>query len=95
MQEEELKQIMQNYTDLLLRIAYYYVKDLYRAEDIVQDVFIKFYNYQHHYEERGDLKAFLSKMTMNKCKDYLKSWSYRKVLFQNKLFMKSGCKSKR
>lgn len=94
MQEEELKQIMQKYTDLLLRIAYYYVKDLYRAEDIVQDVFIKFYNYQHHYEERGDLKAFLSKMTLNKCKDYLKSWSYRKVLFQNKLFMKSGVKVK-
>nr|WP_106782463.1 sigma-70 family RNA polymerase sigma factor [Lysinibacillus timonensis] len=86
--EDELRLLMDQYTELLLRIAYYYVHDLHRSEDIVQDVFIKFYHHQQHYEERGELKAYLSRMTMNKCKDYLKSWSYRKVQFQNKLFSK-------
>ncbi|WP_432362942.1 sigma-70 family RNA polymerase sigma factor [Sporosarcina sp. UB5] len=83
----EIKELMFQYTEYLIRLAYYYVKDLQAAEDIVQEVFIKFYNSQHNYEERGEVKAFLTKMTINKSKDYLKSWTYRKVKLQNKLFL--------
>lgn len=82
----DLKELMFQYTDPLIRLAYYYVKDLQAAEDIVQEVFIKFYHNQLHYEERGELKGFLTKMTINKSKDYLKSWAYRKIQLQNKLF---------
>jgi len=82
----ELKELMFQHTEYLIRLAYYYVKDLQAAEDIVQEVFIKFYDSQSNYEERGEVKAFLTKMTANKSKDYLKSWMYRKVKLQNKLF---------
>ncbi len=82
----DLKELMFQYTEPLIRLAYYYVKDLQAAEDIVQDVFIKFYHNQNSYEERGELKAFLTTMTVNKSKDYLKSWAYRKVQLQNKFF---------
>lgn len=71
-------------------MAYYYVKDLQAAEDIVQEVFIKFYHNQHSYEERGELKTYLTQMTVNKSKDYLKSWTNRKVQLQNKLFSQAG-----
>ena len=81
---EELKEIMLQYTEPLIRVAYGYVRDLHSAEDIVQDVFIKFYHLQN-YEERGELKAYLTRMTVNKSKDYLKSWAYKKVLLQQKL----------
>jgi RNA polymerase sigma factor (sigma-70 family) len=81
----DLKKLMFQYTEPLIRLAYCYVRDLQAAEDIVQEVFIKFYHNQNNYEERGELKAFLSKMTVNKSKDYLKSWAYRKVQLQNKL----------
>lgn len=77
---------MFQYTEPLIRLAYCYVKDLQAAEDIVQEVFIKFYYNQNRYEERGEVKAFLSQMTVNRSKDYLKSWAYRKVRLQNKLF---------
>lgn len=83
---KQLQDLMFQYTEFLIRIAYYYVKDLQAAEDIVQEVFIKFYNSHSDYEERGELKAFLTKMTVNKSKDYLKSWTYRRVQMQNKLF---------
>ena len=82
----DLKELMYQYTEPLIRLAYYYVKDLQAAEDIVQEVFIKFYDNQNYYEERGELKAFLSQMTVNKSKDYLKSWTNRKIQLQNKLF---------
>ena len=86
----DLKELMLHYTEPLIRLAYCYVKDLHAAEDIVQDVFIKFYNNQNDYEERGELKAFLSKMTVNKSKDYLKSWAYRKVQLETKFSPKTG-----
>ncbi len=80
-----LKEIMNLYTESLIRLAYYYVKDRQAAEDIVQEVFIKIYHHPNKYEERGQLQAYLFKMTANKSKDYLRSWSYRKVQLQNKV----------
>lgn len=79
---------MEQHTERLIRLAFYYVKDLQEAEDIVQDVFIKFYDNQQKYEERGELKAYLSRLVMNKSKDYLRSWSYRKVQVHQKIFAK-------
>ncbi|WP_342567491.1 sigma-70 family RNA polymerase sigma factor [Psychrobacillus sp. FSL K6-4046] len=85
----ELRELMFQYTEPLIRLAYGYVKDLQAAEDIVQEVFIKFYH-QNYYEERGELKAYLMKMTVNKSKDYLKSCTYRKVRIQSKIFSTTG-----
>ena len=82
--QQLVEQAMEHYSELLFRIAYYYVKDTYIAEDIVQDVFLKLYC--ANYKEQGELRAYLSKMTANKCKDYLKSWAYRKVQLTEKLF---------
>lgn len=82
----DLKEIMNLYTESLIRLAYYYVKNRQAAEDIVQEVFIKLYHHPDKYEERGELQAFLYKITANKSKDYLRSWSYRKVQLQNKIF---------
>ncbi|MFE3574749.1 sigma factor [Lysinibacillus sp. NPDC059133] len=40
---------------------------------MVQDVFIKFYDNQQNYEERGELRVYLSRLVINKSKDYLRS----------------------
>ncbi len=82
---EKLEQIIEEHTDSMIRLAYYYVKDVHIAEDIVQEVFIKFYHSNSLYEERGQLKAYLSRLVMNKSKDFLKSWAFRKVQIQQKI----------
>ncbi|AVK87022.1 RNA polymerase [Lysinibacillus sp. B2A1] len=81
---------MEKHTERLIRLAFYYVRDLQCAEDIVQDVFIKFYEQQENYEERGELRAYLSKLVINKSKDYLRSWTYRKIQVQQKIFAKQA-----
>lgn len=43
MDEQQLDSLMKLHTAKLFRIAYYYSRNLHTAEDIVQDVFIKFY----------------------------------------------------
>ncbi|WP_413364350.1 sigma-70 family RNA polymerase sigma factor [Lysinibacillus sp. 3P01SB] len=78
-----MQQIIDDYSEQLLRIAYYFTKNLHAAEDIVQDVFIKFS--QSNYKEIGQLRAYLTKLTINRSKDYLKSWTYRKIQFQEHL----------
>ncbi len=85
-----LEEIIDEHAEHLLRLAYFYVKNRQTAEDIVQEVFIKFS--QRDYEERGQLRAYLSTLTINQSKDYLKSWHYRKLLFQEKLFPLQGNK---
>lgn len=80
-----LEQVLEEHSEHLLRISYYYTKSLHAAEDIVQDVFIKYSQNKNDYEENGKLHAYLTKMTINRCKDYLRSWSYRKIQLQEHL----------
>ena len=82
--EAALNQLMLTYTSLLFRIAYYYTKDLHTAEDIVQDVFIKFFQTDIQLSE-DETQPYLMRMTANRAKDYLKSWHYRKLVLQEKL----------
>ncbi|MEK3766410.1 sigma-70 family RNA polymerase sigma factor [Solibacillus sp. FSL K6-4121] len=85
---ENIERIVDDYSTHLLRIAYFYTKNRHAAEDIVQDVFIKFL--QSDYSEQGQLRAYLTKMTVNRSKDYLKSWAYRKIQFETKWWMKTS-----
>ncbi|MFJ7936495.1 sigma-70 family RNA polymerase sigma factor [Sporosarcina sp. NPDC096371] len=81
--DQKLRLAMNEHSNYLLKIAYLYVKDWPAAEDIVQDVFLKFYQEFERFEERSSLKTYLTRMTINKCKDYLKSWRYRKQIITN------------
>lgn len=86
MEEQQFQQVMKEYTDYLLRLAYLYIKDWSAAEDIVQDVFLTYYQKFEQFGERASLKTYLAKITINKCKDYLKSWRYRKQVLTNNFF---------
>ena len=85
-EERAFQEAMQQHADYLLRIAYLYVKDWQAAEDIVQDTFLTYYAKFEQFEERASLKTYLTRMTINKCKDYLKSWRYRKMFLTNQFF---------
>lgn len=76
--EEKLEEIMQLYTQDLIRLSYYYTKSLHTAQDIVQEVFIRFYNKKVNLINEN-IKPYLMRMVINQSKDYLKSWNYRKT----------------
>ncbi|MGN7477370.1 sigma-70 family RNA polymerase sigma factor [Solibacillus silvestris] len=91
MDEQQLTILMNRHTAKLFRIAYYYSKNLHTAEDIVQDVFIKFY--EKNIELDADaIERYLIVMTSNKSKDYLKSWHYQKLVLQEKWLHRAGRK---
>ena len=80
MESADLERIIDDYGEHLLKMAYFYLRDRETAKDVVQEVFISFYD-SSTYEEQGKLRAYLTKLTVNRCKDYLRSWSFRHLQF--------------
>lgn len=80
--------VIEEYGDYLYRIAFIYTKDPHVAEEVVQDVFLRFYR-TNQYDGRASLKTYLTKMTINRSYDYLRSWKHRRtVMFET--FTKSA-----
>lgn len=76
----ELEELIYTYSDYLYRIAYSYVKDEQAAEEVVQDVFFKFYRTMAQFEGDADLKTYLTRMVINRSYDYLRSWKNKRNL---------------
>lgn len=70
---------MIEYGDELVRLAFSYVKDIGIAKDMVQNTFIKCYKNLDSFRFDAQIKTWLYRITINECKDYLKSWNYKKV----------------
>ncbi len=70
----------------MTRLAYSYVKDMTTAEDIAQDVFLKCYTKLDSFKGNSSLKTWLNRITINKCKDHLKSGWKRYMQFDLPFF---------
>ena len=77
--ERHLDEAMEQHGDYLKRLIFTYVKDIQKSEDIVQEVFIKFYKNLDRFEGRSSIKTYLYRIAVNECLNYLKSWHYRKI----------------
>ena len=75
----DLEGMMRTYGNDVLRTAYMYVKDIHTAEDIFQEVFIKADRNKESFRGESSVKTWLIRITVNACKDYLKSAYSRRV----------------
>ncbi|WP_108671877.1 sigma-70 family RNA polymerase sigma factor [Peribacillus acanthi] len=81
--EDTLIWLMEEYGDMVIRLAYSYVKEKQLAEDISQEVFISCYQNLDTFQNKASYKTWLYRITLNKCKDFLKSWSYRNLYYKD------------
>lgn len=77
--ESAVEALYQTYKGLLFRLAYQMTGSAVDAEDIVQDVFLKVHDLA--WEEIEEPKAYLCKMTTNRCLDLLKSARKKRELY--------------
>lgn len=85
MDEARLTELVDRHGTRVLRTAFMYVHDHQRAEDISQEVFIKLFRTNPRFESEEHEKAWILRVTINLCKDQLKSfWSKRIVLDDTK-----------
>jgi len=76
----EIESLIREYGNDVLRTAYMYVKDIHTAEDIFQEVFIKVNQKLSTFEGNSSIKTWIIRITINTCKDYLKSAYNRRVV---------------
>ena len=86
-----LEKVMIEYGNELVRLAFSYVKDTEIAKDMVQNTFIKCYQNLDSFRYDAQIKTWLYRITINECKDYLKSWNYKMV--QVKSFINETARS--
>jgi len=67
---DALRAIYEKYADDLLTLAANLLDDKIGAEDVVQDVFIKFAESADRFRLTGSLKGFLAKCAANRSRDY-------------------------
>jgi len=77
--DETIVELMENYGDQILHLAYSYVRDKQIAEDLTQEIFIKCYEKLNTFKGNSLIKTWMYRIAINHCKDYLRSWYHRKV----------------
>jgi RNA polymerase sigma-70 factor, ECF subfamily len=81
--DKALELIMDDFGEEIKRFIYTYTKNTTQAEDLTQEVFVNVYLKLNSYNGNSSLKTWLYSIAINKCKDYFKSWHYRKVQFMD------------
>ncbi|MBM7837036.1 RNA polymerase sigma-70 factor (ECF subfamily) [Alkalihalobacillus xiaoxiensis] len=92
--EEAIGQLMDTYSDDVLHLVFSYVKNRTTAEDLTQEIFIKCYEKLVQFNHHSSIKTWLYRIAVNHCKDYLRSWHYRKINFGKKILDYIPSKSK-
>lgn len=75
-----MDEIMNQYGQEILQLAYSYVNNKTIAEDLTQDIFVKCYKNLHTYNGKARVRTWLWRLAINHCKDFLRSWYNRNVV---------------
>ncbi len=78
--DDQLEYLMRRFGKQVLKLAYYFLRDIHLAEDIYQEVFIKVYRNLERFRKESSYYTWIYRITVNLCKDYLKSCSFRRFI---------------
>ena len=78
----EMERILEEYGDMVYRMAFIQLKNRDAADDLYQEVWLKFIKHDKRIEPEEHLKAWLLRTTINCCKDYWKSSWIQKILWK-------------
>lgn len=71
--EEEVSRAIDEYADTIRRICMIHLKNYSDTEDIFQTVFMKYVFHTAPFESKDHEKAWIIRVTINACKDFLKN----------------------
>lgn len=83
--ELSFDELYDRYATDVLRVSYYYLGDRQRAEDVMQDVFVK-YLLNRPVLQSGREKSWLLKVALNRCRDLWRSSWLKKVVLGHPSF---------
>lgn len=80
---EEFEIKYNEYRQFLFNLAYSYTLNVMDSEDIIQDVFIKYYNNKNNFNDVNHEKNWLVRVTINSCINFLKHRNKKDLLISN------------
>ncbi len=84
--KEDIETVIELYGDSVFKLAFSIIKDYASAEDIAQNVFIKYMQEKKEFQDLEHQKAWLLRTAINECKMHLRYyWNSKRVEFP------SGC----
>ncbi|RLQ96345.1 sigma-70 family RNA polymerase sigma factor [Falsibacillus albus] len=84
--DDAIEILMNMYGEELKRLMFSYTKNWAQTEDLIQEVFLAIYQKLDTFEGRSKLKSWIYSIAINKCKDYLRSWHFRKLQLTDQFF---------
>ena len=72
--EQEVNRAVEEYSDMIRRLCMIHLKNYADTEDIFQTVFLKYVLSSVVFENKEHEKAWFIRVTINACKDLLKSF---------------------
>ena len=78
--EQEVNHAIERYADLVFRLCMVNLKNQADAEDVFQTVFLKYTLHNQPFASAEHEKAWLIRVTVNACKDLLKSFFRRNTI---------------
>lgn len=78
--ESEINRAIEEYADMVWRVCLYHLKNRADTEDVFQNVFLKYMLHEEAFYNHEHEKAWILRVSINACKDYLKSFFRRNVI---------------
>lgn len=72
--EQEINRVIEQYADTVRRLCMIHLKNYHDTEEIFQTVFLKYFLSSVVFENEEHEKAWFIRVTVNSCKDLLKSF---------------------
>ena len=72
--------VVNTYSPMLLRVAFLYLRNTAEAEDVAQEVLLRYWQKKPSFDTEAARKSWLYKTAANRCKDRLRShWFSKRV----------------
>ncbi len=81
--QELFRRVFEDYKGMVYSVAYSYMKNRADANDIMQDVFLKFYQRIEDLKDEAGYRPWLLSVTANTCKNMLRSGWLSKTVFSD------------
>lgn len=83
--EQEANRAVERYADMVRRLCFVHLKNEADTEDIFQTVFLKYVLYRGEFESEEHEKAWFIRVTVNACRDLLRSFFRSRTVPQEEL----------
>lgn len=69
---DDLESVIDRYSDMLYKICFLILKNEHDTKDVLQETFLTYYTKNRGFESEEHKKAWLIKVSQNKCKEFLR-----------------------